>query len=144
MVRKLLFILFLSGSVAGLSQNLTISARILDKETNEPLGYASVGIKGEAVGTISNNQGDFDFHFSPDYRNNVLVISMLGYKNFEAPVWTLLDNPTQMLYLEKSSIELQEIVVSDTLTGGDVVRIALSRIEQNYPMEPFMLDGFYR
>lgn len=144
MVRKLLFILFLSGSVAGLSQNLTISARILDKESNEPLGYASVGIKGEAVGTISNNQGEFDFHFSPDYRNNVLVISMLGYKNFEAPVWTLLDNPTQVLHLEKSFIELEEIVVSDTLTGGDIVRIALSRIEQNYPMEPFILDGFYR
>jgi hypothetical protein len=39
---------------------------------------------------------------------------------------------------------LEEIVVSDTLTGGDVLRIALSRIEKNYPMEPFLLEGFYR
>jgi len=34
--------------------------------------------------------------------------------------------------------------VSDTLTGGDILGIALSRIEKNYPMEPFLLDGFYR
>jgi len=39
---------------------------------------------------------------------------------------------------------LEEIVVSDTLTGLDIFEIALSRIEENYPMTPFLLDGFYR
>jgi hypothetical protein len=46
--------------------------------------------------------------------------------------------------MEKSPIMLDEIVVSDTLTGSDILQIALSRIEQNYPMKPFLLDGFYR
>jgi hypothetical protein len=69
---------------------------------------------------------------------------MMGYKNFEAPVWTLLNSSLTIIRLEKSAIELQEIVVSDTLTGGDVLRIALSRVEKNYAMEPFMMDGFYR
>lgn len=126
------------------SQSLTISARVVDSENGENLGFASVGIKGIAVGTISNAQGEFDFHFSETHRNDILVISMLGYKNYEAPIWTLIDNNVNLIKLEKSSIELQEIVVSDTLTGGDILRIALSRIEQNYPMEPFVLDGFYR
>jgi hypothetical protein len=103
-----------------------------------------VGIKGVPIGTISNDQGEFDFHFSPEYRNDILVISMLGYKNFEAPVWTLVSNTIHTITLEKSPIVLQEIVVSDTLTGGDILRIALSRIEQNYPMQPFLLEGFYR
>lgn len=126
------------------SQNLTISARVVDAETEEALGFASVGIKGIAVGTISNGQGEFDFHFPAAYRNDILVVSMMGYKNYEGPIWTLVDNDTDVIKLEKSSIELQEIVVSDTLTGGDILRIALSRIEENYPMEPFILDGFYR
>lgn len=126
------------------SQNLTISARVVDSENGENLGFASVGIKGIAMGTISNGQGEFDFHFPETHRNDILVISMMGYKNYEAPIWTMLDNNVSLIKLEKSSIELQEIVVSDTLTGGDILRIALSRIEQNYPMEPFILDGFYR
>jgi hypothetical protein len=141
---KLLFVLLIALPVAGWSQNLTISAKIVDRESGEALGFASVGIKGVPIGTISNGQGEFDFHFPAEHRNDILVISMMGYKNFEAPVWSLLDNAFGVIQMEKSAIELQEIVVSDTLTGGDVLRIALRRVEQNYPMEPFMLDGFYR
>lgn len=144
MVKKLLFILLIPLSSVGWGQNITLSAIVQDKETKEALGFASVGIKGVPIGTISNNQGEFDFHFSSDYRNDILVISMLGYKNFEAPIWTLLDTDNLTITLEKSPIELQEIVVSDTLTGGDILRIAISRIEQNYPMAPFIMDGFYR
>src|SRR5690606_14740343 len=46
--------------------------------------------------------------------------------------------------LDKSPTLLREVVVADTLSGGDVLRIALTRIEENYPMKPFLLDGFYR
>jgi hypothetical protein len=143
-VKKLIFLLIWAIPAVSWSQNLTISARVVDIENGEKLGFASVGIKGIAMGTISNGQGEFDFHFPETHRNDILVISMMGYKNYEAPIWTLLDNNVNVIRLEKSSIELQEIVVSDTLTGGDILRIALSRIEDNYPMEPFMLDGFYR
>src|SRR5690606_5301350 len=50
----------------------------------------------------------------------------------------------QIIKMQKSPIMLQEVVVSDTLTGQDILEIALSRIEKNYPMQPFLLDGFYR
>jgi len=143
-VKQLLFLLFSSVSVVGWSQQLTISAKVQDAETGEPLGFASVGIKGQAFGTISNDYGEFDFHFPPEHRNDILVVSMLGYKNFEAPIWTLLTGGVQVIKLQKSPIVLQEIVVSDTLTGGDILRIALSRIDQNYPDRPFIMDGFYR
>ncbi len=143
-MKQLLFILLSSVSLAGWSQQLTISARVQDAETGEPLGFASVGIKGQAFGTISNDYGEFDFHFPADHRNDILVISMLGYRNFEAPIWTLLSTEIQVIKLHKSPIVLKEIVVTDTLSGGDVLRIALSRIDQNYPMQPFILDGFYR
>lgn len=126
------------------AQNITISARVVDKETKEPLAFASVGIKGKSLGTITNLQGDFDFHLPPDLRNNDLVISILGYKNFEAPVWTLLEVKNVVIELEKSVFVLSEVVVTDSLKGGEVLRIALSRIEQNYPMQPYMMDGFYR
>lgn len=134
----------ISIPVVSRAQSLTISAQVQDQETGEALSYASVGLKGIAIGTISNDQGEFDFHVPTEHRNDIMVISMMGYKNFEAPVWTFINVPFTIIKLEKSSIQLQEIVVSDTLTGGDILRIALGRIEQNYPMEPFQMDGFYR
>jgi hypothetical protein len=143
MPRILLIFLCLFSTVAG-AQTLTISARVVDRETKEPLVFASVGIKGKPIGTISNLQGEFDFHFPAEYRNDILVISILGYRNFEAPVWSLIDNPGQVIELDKTVFVLQEVVVKDSLTGGDVLRIALDRVEQNYPSHPYMMDGFYR
>ena len=143
MLKTLCCLLFLTSPIVTIGQDITISATIVDKETGEPLGYASVGLKSVAIGTISNSRGEFDFHMPAQHRNDVLVISMLGYKNFEAPVWSLIGEK-QLIKMEKSPIILDEIVVSDTLNGQDILEIALSRIEENYPMKPFLLDGFYR
>ena len=143
MQNKLCCFLLLIAPLLSAGQDITVSATVVDKETNEPLSYASVGLKSVALGTISNANGQFDFHLPAEYRNEVLVISMLGYKNFQAPVWSMV-NETQVIRMEKSPILLQELVVSDTLRGQEILNIALSRIEQNYPMKPFVLDGFYR
>ncbi|MBT1705568.1 carboxypeptidase-like regulatory domain-containing protein [Chryseosolibacter indicus] len=143
-MKKLFYLLFLLLPFSVWSQSITLSAKVQDSESNAPLAFASVGIKGQPIGTISNDQGEFDFHFPLDLRNDTLVISMLGYKNFEAPVSTLLDKQKHVILLEKSEIILQEIVVADTLTGGDILRIAMAKIEDNYPMQPFLLEAFYR
>ncbi len=143
MEKTLVFLLFLTGPLLCLGQDITVSATVVDKDTNEPLGYASVGLKSVSIGTISNLRGEFDFHIPAEYRNEMMVISMLGYKNFQAPVWSMIGGP-QVIKMEKSPIVLDPVVVSDTLTGQDILEIALSRIEDNYPMEPFLLDAFYR
>ena len=144
-MRALIFLwLGLIISVSSQAQRLTISATALDNETKEPLSFASVGLRGKPIGTITNLQGEFDFHFPAEYRNETFVISMLGYENYEAPVEILLDSKAPEIFLKKSTTVLKTVVISDSLRGGDVLRIALMRIEQNYPDRPFMLDGFYR
>ena len=138
--------LFLTWSIsfAGHGQNLTITSKAIDKETKESLPFATVGIKGKPIGTVTNLQGDFDFHFPAEYRNEIFVISMLGYQNYEATVETVLDSKESEITLMKSTTVLNTVVISDSLRGGDVLRIAVSRIDQNYPSEPFLMEGFYR
>jgi len=125
-------------------QKITLSARVLDNVNNEPLPFASVGIKGKAIGTVTNLQGEFDFHFPAEFRNEMLVISMLGYENFEAPIWSILENKLTIIPMAKSSTILHEVEVRDSLSGGEILQLALGKIEQNFAMEPFILDGFYR
>ena len=143
-MRALFIILFSLTVLCVKAQRITLSSRVQDKVTSEPLPFASVGIKGKSVGTVTNLHGEFDFHIPPEYRNEILVISMLGYENFEAPLWSLLESKPQTIDMNKSTTVLEEVVVSDSLMGGEIVKIALARVQRNFPMEPFLLDGFYR
>lgn len=143
MSRFLLLILCVVSAVAN-AQKLTVSARVVDKETKEPLSFASVGIKDKPIGTISNLQGDFDFHIPSEYRNETLAISILGYITYEATVSTVAGKQNLVIELQRTSFVLEELVVKDTLAAGDVLRIALSRIGDNYPSDPYLMDGFYR
>jgi hypothetical protein len=143
-MRDLLLIFSFLIAFSAQAQKITLSATVQDTQTQEPLPYASVGIKGKSIGTITNLQGQFDFHFPVEFRNELLVISMLGYENFEAPIWSLLDSKVTMIPMTRSTTMLKEIEVRDSLTGGEILRLALAKIEQNCPMDPFILKGFYR
>jgi hypothetical protein len=141
-----LLLLLLLTSTAVSAQKVTLSGKVLDRDSNEPLPLASIYIKGQTIGTVANLNGEFDFHFPATLRMEIIVVSMLGYENYEAPAWSLLDdNNPKTILLSKSITLLGEIVVTtDSLSGGEIFRIAMSRISQNYPDQPFLLDGFYR
>lgn len=139
-----LFLVLVLVAGSSLAQGITISGKVTDAETKEPLPYASVWIKGETIGTITNAQGDFDFHIPENLFNQTLVISMLGYRSFESTVSAININEPLLVALETSTLFLNEVVIRDSLTGGDILQRALARIEQNYPMEPFLMEGFYR
>lgn len=143
-MRKLLVLALTLLSGVSVAQDITISGKVTDAETKESLPFASVWIKGKTIGTITNAQGDFDFHIPVEFERETLVISMLGYKDFEAVVNSLTVNEPLTITLENSLVLLNEFVVRDSLTGGDILQYALSRIEENYPMQPFLMEGFYR
>ncbi|MGC4022292.1 MAG: carboxypeptidase-like regulatory domain-containing protein [Cyclobacteriaceae bacterium] len=141
----LVFSLFIVGLVSA--QQITISGKIHDKDTKEPLPFASVFITGKPIGVVANEQGEFDFHIPVDLRNDILSVSMIGYATFQAPVWSLLNkSEAQPIIIELSAaaVMLKEVVITDSLRAGEILKLALSRIEQNYPMKPFAMDGFYR
>ena len=144
-MRISLFCLLLAFSGLTYAQQITITGKVVDAETKEALPFASVFITGKTVGVVSNVQGEFDFHISADMRNDILAVSMIGYKTFEAPVWSLLnDSKPAVIELQTMAVLLDEVVVRDTLRAGEILKLAISRVEQNFPMEPFMMEGFYR
>jgi hypothetical protein len=138
------FLVFVLSINLAKAQTITLSGKVRDQLSQEGLPFASIGLKGKAMGTITNLQGEFDFHFPQNYRNEILVVSMLGYKAYEVPVWSFDGLPSIIIDMERSSTLLQEVVVSDSLAGGDVLRIALARLDTNLPQQPFLLDCFYR
>ena len=82
---KITFQLFLLGNILSLnifaqsdSCTFSLSGKILDVETKEPVPYVSVVIKEEGKGTIANEKGEF-FINGLCSQSNTLIISCHGY-----------------------------------------------------------------
>ena len=144
-MRLYLFLVFIFLSpVSKAQQTLTLSGKLIDAETEEPIIFASIGIDGKSVGTVSNTLGEFDFHVPYVYKDYDMVIRMLGYNNISAKISDLAFQDTLILRLNKSSKVLEEVVIQDSLSGADIVSAAILYIDKNYANEPFMMNGFYR
>lgn len=127
-------------------QSITINGKVQDQNTKEPLIYATVTIEGKPIGVVSNSIGEFTFHIPSDMLDETLTISMLGYSNFSRTVRDVIDNiGTELIIeLEPYDILLDEIVILDSLNGGEIFQIAMERVEINYPMDPYLMNAFYR
>lgn len=127
-----------------MAQTITITGKLIDRENDEPLIFASVGVKGQPYGTVSNSMGEFDFHIDASMQNATLAISMLGYENKEIPIASIRKDARVTIRLKKVPRVLDEVVITEFLSAKEVITVAINRIPINFPEHPFLLDGFYR
>ena len=83
-MRKLILPLLFSiiPSVVFSQSTGSISGKIIDKQTNEPLPGATVTIKGTLISEVTNNEGSFAFQ-KVNVGKVILVISYIGYETIE-------------------------------------------------------------
>ena len=99
--------------VFGLNQSLsaqTLSARIQDKETSEPVAFASVFFSNTSIGTTSDSSGYFRLNMN-GLREVDLVISHLSYKIKSLRIKNASELPA-IIFLEPNETKLDEIVIS--------------------------------
>ncbi len=135
-----------SASAFAQQSTTTISGQILDKETNEPIVYASIYIKDLAIGTTSNEEGYFTFYVPKRQEDASIIVSMIGYESIEKKVRTFSDH--QKIILSSKVNSLDEVVITSTkkkaLTAKDIIKKAYKSIKNNYPNQPYILEGFVR
>lgn len=87
-----------------------IKGKITDKETNKPLSYVSVFLKGTGYKTDTEADGNYFLKAKPG--NFTLVVSFVGYKSFEKTI-TLAANQTIEINasLQENSSKIDEVVV---------------------------------
>ena len=97
------FLLFLG--TAAFAQS-TVSGKVTDGSTSEPLAGATIVIQGTTVGTFTDNEGAFTL--SVPEGANVLVISYLGYTSQDVEI----NGRDQIdIALEAGALNLNEVVV---------------------------------
>lgn len=124
------------------AEKFYVSGLVVDNETMEPLPFATIGIKNKGRGTVSNSNGEFGINIMPDWMNDTLYVSYLGYIAREIPVGTLPGN-SYTISMQKEFISIPEIIIR-TQVPQEILYKTLSLIPENYGTTPAMLTGFYR
>ncbi|MEO0527359.1 MAG: carboxypeptidase-like regulatory domain-containing protein [Bacteroidota bacterium] len=128
------------------STGQTISGQLLDQETKAPIVYASIYVKGLPLGTTSNEEGYFVFNLPPRIKSHSIIISAIGYTSLEKEITTFIFD--QKILLSSQMTRLDEVLLTAVkkkqLTAKELIRRAYRSIPDNYPSEPYILEGFIR
>ncbi len=125
-LKKIIFFLLVSAFAISLAAQQSVSGRIIDSQSKEPLIGASISITNTTKGTIT----DADGRFTIDNINAFpvsLSIAFMGYETKEISV----DRPSSSIRIQlaPSSIELGEVVVEGIAEGQIKAFVEMKRAE---------------
>ncbi|MFD2785920.1 carboxypeptidase-like regulatory domain-containing protein [Hymenobacter rubripertinctus] len=137
MVQRVLSFLFLALALPLLSvaQDAKMTGRIVDDKTKEPIPFASIGLKGEQTGALTNEYGFFQMAMPQKNPEDSLIIMALGYFRKAVLVKPGLKVQDMIIEVPKRAIALGEVKVQ----GGKVKDLALGS-KSNTPGEG-MIQG---
>lgn len=127
MIKNILFLLIIISS-SVLSQTYKIEGIITDKDSGNPLSYASIRIDGTTMGTSSNYDGLF--LLKTKQINPRLVFTYVGYKSDTLDVNSSFTGRYK-IELEPEAVVLSEVVVTDEDPAYRIIREAIKRKKEN-------------
>jgi len=95
----------------------TLTGKVIDKKTNEPLPYVTITVKDEGKiisGSITKENGTFNLNNLPLKTLNVEIV-FIGYKKFETTVTFSKDDKSlnlKNIALEDESKQLSEVIIT--------------------------------
>lgn len=95
---------------------ITISGKVYDKAASDAIPFASIGIKGKSVGTVSDENGVFTIVLKDVSDTDSLKISAIGYRSKSFAISKAKSFTNELIYLDQSSVNLAEVVVKPTKT----------------------------
>jgi len=103
----LTFCLLAFAAIAALAQR--IGGRVTDARTGQPLPFVNIGVMGKALGTVSNEQGQYGLTFQEKLANDTVRVSYLGYQPRLLTLRQLQSQPD--LALSPAAVALAEVRV---------------------------------
>lgn len=118
------------------------TGRVLDKNTMNPVVFASIQLEESNVGVVTNSDGDFIIKVPSDKTDQKLAITHLGYKNTEVDL-SQLNKSMNIILLEAAIFPIEEIKIRSN-DAEELLRAALRNKSVNYSNDPVMMTSFYR
>lgn len=126
------------------AQDVVLRGKVLNAQNKAIIAFSTLGIAGK-IGTVSNENGEFELHIPTSMRKDSLIVSSIGYFNQTIALIDIENADAFNIFLEPRAYFLTEIsVLKARLSAEEIVKKAMSKIDANYISTPFVADGFYR
>lgn len=125
-------------STFSFAQNVAIRGLIKDAVSKEPVIAASIGVQNSGLGTISNEEGNFQLSAPQSAK---IIVSCLGYKTQVIPVSEFQED-IRLISLEPAEEQLEEVMVTKVPLHEylrDVFITSKARFNK-----PILLHTYYR
>ncbi len=124
---------------------ISISGKIIDKSTHQPVPYAHIGIMSKGLGTIANEQGEFYYRFPKIAADEDVTVAYLGYKNLARKGTEFVSGDKEVvLEMETAQPVIVDSAYVKSFDARGWVMAALGKVAKNYTDTPIMLTGFYQ
>lgn len=108
--------LLLLVCLVNISYGQTIKGTVFDGATKEPIPFASIGIKGKTLGTVCDENGNFELSTTSATDTDSLKISSIGYKSKCFIMSTAKNFNGEKINLSQTNVQLSEVIVKPTKT----------------------------
>jgi CubicO group peptidase (beta-lactamase class C family) len=115
---------------------------IVNASTGESIPYATIQVSENGINTMSNENGLFIFKIPVIYNKEKILITHVGFKP-QAIIFNMADSGARVIKLQEAVIGLQEVVVKK-MDPLELIKNAIAKIPENYPVTPYRVSGFYR
>ncbi|MFM8912825.1 MAG: carboxypeptidase-like regulatory domain-containing protein [Flammeovirgaceae bacterium] len=117
---------------------LLVEGVVRDKESGQPIPFASVGVPGTTKGTSTNAEGQFSLSLSRPFK---IKVTCVGYESVEVNS----DQKNLAIFLKPISTELEEVIILEKkINATRVARQALNNVARNCNRSAFVQTFFYR
>ncbi len=107
---RLILLFFCFPFLVSAQDMITITGKVFDATSKNPLAFATIGVKGRPEQTATNEYGDFSFSLPSSYRNDSLAVNYIGYKFFVKRIADL--EQGERIYLKEAYVLLDEVVIT--------------------------------
>jgi len=143
-----LFVILLSvlsqGFAVEKGRNFTLTGKVLEKESREPIEFANIGVENTFIGTASNLDGFFELRIPDQVDAEFLYVSAIGYGKLRLSIEELkkldfinLEMIKQTYYIEDVHIEAQ------SREAYGILNKAAKKIGDNYVRQPYSAKAYY-
>jgi len=140
-MKKVILSLIICIIASSCFAQILIEGTARDKDTKEGIPFAHVYVEGTTTVAVSDIDGVFVIDVPKEEVDIKMVISSVGYNNFEQTPAEIQANQTKEFLLEAAVFDLDIAVVR---SPEKILKDAMSKINENYWTEPFKVEGFYR
>jgi len=123
---------------------ITLKGKVVDRETGDPLIFATIALKGTNVATVTNLDGEFILKIDEETSDPYIEVTYIGYRNKEIPLVNLSQGDEEnIIELTQATIPIEEVVVKP-ISPEEILENVIQNVRINYAEVPNLMTGFYR